>query len=456
MTSSNFRPIVSLKGDSLRGITPRDPGPVPEIRWVKPTDLFVEDGEGGYQRAMESGNSIAMVRKIVHGFDWSHFKVPACSYVEEIDALVLVDGQHTTSGAASNPHVPLIPVLVVPTKSLAMRAKAFVGHNRNRIGLTQMAIFKAELAAGDQIAQMIDRACQAAGAKVVTKALNLRQPTEPGVTIAVGALRILAEHHGEEMLRRVLTILTTAGRGPIKAAEIAGVRLAIENADGSIDGRLVEVVKSKSAERWMAEAQTMIADTNTAMPVALATMWRAALGLSRPTRDLKGSGNSATKALKPAKPPARSAETKAAAAALVAHRATKAAAPAQKLPPAPKPTVRAPSPAPAPPAPQPTAAMTAAPITRNGISVDPVREVIARGRRVLNLSPDEISLAQVLLRVSPALLPIDRIAPKVFGPADSDSAYRIGKMVERLNPRLEALGLKIRSVPKMGFALADL
>lgn len=456
MTNS-FRSIVPLKGDSLRGITPRDPGPVPEIRMVKPTDLFVEDGEGGYQRAMESGNSTAMVRKIVGGFDWAHFKVPACSYVEEIDALVLIDGQHTSSGAASNPHVPLIPVLVVPNSSLATRAKAFVGHNRDRIGLTQMAIFKAELAGGDPIAQIIERACQAAGAKVVTKALNLRQPTEPGVTIAVGSLRILAKHHGEDMLRRVLTILTKAGRGPIKAAEIAGVTLAIENADGSIDDRLIEIVKSKSAERWMAEAQGMIADTNTAMPVALATMWRAALGLSRPTRSLKGSGNSATKALKLAKPAARSAETKAAAAALAAHRAQKPAA-APKAAPAPKIAVRPPQPAPAPPPAAPTAAKGEASevVARNGITIDPSRLTIKSRSKVIVLDEDETRLLVSLLRVSPALLPASRIAPKVFGGDVDDAEYRIGALMDRLNPRLADGKLKIRKQPKIGFALGDL
>ncbi|HEY6029962.1 MAG TPA: hypothetical protein VIU44_05340, partial [Gaiellaceae bacterium] len=210
-----LRSSVSLSKESLQGVAPRDPGAPPKILWVKPTDLFVEET---YQRSMSGSNSTKLVRGVVGAFRWSHFKPPICVHLEEFDALVVIDGQHTATAAASNPSIEKIPVLVVDASEVAERAGAFVGHNKTRLGLTQIAIYKAELASNDAVATMIDRACRAAGARVAgsvgeTRAADLK----PGITLAVGTLRQLAKHRGEEAVRRALWILTKAGRAPIIA-----------------------------------------------------------------------------------------------------------------------------------------------------------------------------------------------------------------------------------------------
>ncbi len=296
-----LRSIVPLSAESLRGIEPAELGNLPKIEWVDPRTLYVEDD---YQRTMQSANSVKLVRKIVGGFSWARLKPPICVRIPEYgNALVLIDGQHSATAAASHPKVDKIPVVVVDGSAIADRAEAFVGHNRDRINLTQMAIFKAELAAGDATAAAVERACQASGARVVINSINLREKHPVGTTIAVGTLRMLLRTRGEAELTRVLTILVKAGRGPIKAEEIAAVGLAIDGADQSIDGRLVPVIAKHSTERWHSMAATMVADTDTAPPIALATLWREELGLSRPSRNLRGSGNSAKNVLRQARAP---------------------------------------------------------------------------------------------------------------------------------------------------------
>lgn len=159
--------------------------------------------------------------------------------------------------------------------------------------------------------------------------------------------------------------------------------------------------------------------------------------------------------LKLAKPPARTPEIKATAAARASHIAQKSKA-APVPPRTPKPAQRATE---RPPAASPIAVppvVKAEIVARNGIKVDLGRLKISKGSRSYSMDDEQTALMATLLRVMPALLPADRIAPKVFGYADTDSSYRLGVIVDRLNPSLSNIGLKIRSVPKIGFALGDL
>jgi hypothetical protein len=274
-----LRSIRPLSRESLRGIEPAEVGKqLPKFEWVDPRTLYVEES---YQRAFAQRGT-NLVRRIVAGFSWARFKPPICVRTQESGSiLVVIDGQHTAIAAASHGGVPKIPVMVVDADDVEARAAAFVGHNRDRIGLTQMVIYHAELASGDPIAMMMDRACRASGATILPGAISTtKTDVAVGATMAVGTIRALAKRHGEEMTAAVLSLLVKAKRAPIKANEVAAVATILTASSfGKVDHKLRIVVESKSADQWGAIAKTAAADTGESLPAALASAWCRELGL---------------------------------------------------------------------------------------------------------------------------------------------------------------------------------
>lgn len=208
------RPIAQM---NLPGI---EPGiaqtSTPEFRWVLPRELLVDEA---YQRELSRG-SIELIRKIVAGWDWNRFKPPVVA--ETSEGLEVIDGQHTAIAAASHPAVEKIPVMVVSAAEVADRAKAFVGHNRDRLVLSQVAIHYANVAAGDEDALTVQQVCDRAGVKM------LRYPPgngefKPGETLAIAAIRALVNRRGAMKARVVLQVLAEAHCAPVRADGVKAV-----------------------------------------------------------------------------------------------------------------------------------------------------------------------------------------------------------------------------------------
>ena len=218
---NGLRSIRPLSRYSMRGVKVQPiVGHVPTLELANPRDLFVEES---YQRDIrESGT--ALIRRTVGAFSWHKFKPPVCFRSTEAGgALVIIDGQHTATAAATR-GIALIPILVVSEEaSLADRARAFVGHNKDRLALTQQTVFAAQVAAGDKMAVAVRDACTAAGVTILPYAVNLAEERNVGETIAIGILNKTAQRFGPEWLTRVLKVLVAAKRGPIKAQEISAV-----------------------------------------------------------------------------------------------------------------------------------------------------------------------------------------------------------------------------------------
>ena len=429
----SLRSITALPRESLRGIEPATIKKIlPKLEWVDPKSLFVEES---YQRDVRE-NGIKLIRKIYAGFSWSRFKPPICVRLAGSgNVLVCVDGQHTATAAASHPGIEKIPVFVVPAEDVADRAAAFVGHNRDRLGLTQMAIFYAELASGDPVAQVIDRACKAAGAKILNKSVNLKNQLEPGATIAVGTIRAIAKKQGEEALTRVLTLLTKAGRGPIKADEIAAVSLifaAIKNK--AFDPKLCDLVKSKSAEQWAALASAAIADTREPLPSALASQWCRMLGVRLSGTGMKADGKGSAKRM------------------IENGQALRA----EPLPSEPAPVAKpAPQPIPKPVRQSPPPADRPAAVIRNGVVVDFEELSVSHRHGTVTLADDGARLIGELAKVMPSLLEKNALARKLFG-TDASGTLWLSQLVDRINPLLVRARLEVKTIPKMGYSLYDL
>lgn len=424
-----LRSILPLPKESLRGITIAEVvGEEPTIEWVDPLELFVEED---YQRDV-GANGIARIRKIVTEFSWHKFKLPICFRVPEFDgAIVAVDGQHTSIGAATR-GIKRIPVAVYSNATAAERAAAFVAHNRDRVALTMQAIFKADLAAGDATAAAAHRACEAAGAKVLTHPINLNSQRPVGETMAVGTLRAIIKRAGPEHLTRVMKVLVAAGRGPIKAQEItaASTILLSPKKVPDVDERLAAIVRSRSAKAWSSKA---IAEPGT-LPQALAALW---------TRELD----------KPAEPRD---EAVARPAGWVKPPDDKLKADSVKQIPESDKPVAEPAKAERPVdnyrAPPPKKAVTLA--HANGIAVDAAGRLARDGWRPVEVGEKGAMLVARLVTVMPAQIGHDRLAEKIFSGKPS-ARLLLADLVAAVNAELRRAGLEIFEVKSSGYMLRD-
>lgn len=131
------------------GVEPGEPTTLPpEFRWVDPASLLVDEV---YQRDLSRG-SVELIKKIVAGWDWARFKPPVVA--ETAEGLEVIDGQHTAIAATTHGGLGQIPVMVVRAAEMADRARAFVGHNRDRLMLSQVNIHYANVAAGGSLSSL--------------------------------------------------------------------------------------------------------------------------------------------------------------------------------------------------------------------------------------------------------------------------------------------------------------
>lgn len=452
----SLRSIRPLSRDSLRGLEAGEPGEPPTFEWVNPLDLFVEDE---YQRTIGE-NGIRLIRRIYSSFRWARFKPPVCVRLDEVDGvLVCIDGQHTATAAACHGGIDKIPVMIVSIADAGERAAAFVGHNTDRVALTSLAIFKGQVASGDEVSLRAEEACRAAGAEILGRAINRHSAETAGATVAVGTLKKIVKMHGAPFLTRVMRVLVQAGRAPIKSDEIAAVAVifARVGAVPDLDERLLGVVRSRSAESWRAIA--LGTDHRGPLAGMLAAAWCRELDvrLDAPARSPSWGGARAVAALtRPSAPPQPSPPV-----ARPAVPAPKAPAQAKK----PAGEVRVPKAPPPRPTPRPPelahlpagTIMDKGMFRANGVEIDlRTRELRHRGRAVVLTDPG-VRLLAALARPMPALVITGRLVPRVFpGCLPSDGPGLLRDLVERVNPLLRGALLEIKTIPKMGHALADL
>lgn len=188
----------------------------PEITWIAPTELLVDEA---YQRNI-SEKGLRLIRRIVENFDWRRFKPPTCVWTSA--GLEVIDGQHTAIAAASHPDISEIPVVVVEAVELKDRAGAFIGINRDRLGITNMQLHSAAVVAGDAEAEAIERICIRASIRIL-KLPPSRGLYKPRDTVAVQAIGSLIKRAGEEQAYQILKVLADADCTPVTSAALRAV-----------------------------------------------------------------------------------------------------------------------------------------------------------------------------------------------------------------------------------------
>ncbi len=253
-------------------LTPGLVGDRPKIVRMNPADLSVD---AAYQRDL-SRKSILLIHKIITEWDWKRFKPPVVAKVG--DAWHVIDGQHTAIAAASHGGIGEIDVMIVEADGGEDRAKAFLGHNRDRVQITNTQMFFAAAAAGDEDALTTVQVCERAGATILRNPSPGR-PFQPGEVIAVSALVKLVKSRSAMKARVVVETLVKARVAPISADLIRAVDLILYGDDyagelvaddvastimrmgPAIDAKAAEIALAKKMQRWRATAIVLFQNT---------------------------------------------------------------------------------------------------------------------------------------------------------------------------------------------------
>lgn len=187
---------------------PVDPGPRPALAWLPLSALAVDHR---YQRPLTATH----VRRIGRGFAWLTFQPVTVTRLEAgpgPDRYAVLDGQHRVEAARllhgqGVPGMAEVPCYVVAAGDLATQARAFLGINQTRLGVTSISLHHAAVAAGDNTACAVARILAAAGVAVPATQMSAVKPMQ---TAAVVALRKAVARWGEGAVRAAVAALAEA------------------------------------------------------------------------------------------------------------------------------------------------------------------------------------------------------------------------------------------------------
>lgn len=231
-----------IKPIPLAGLKPATfDGARPELKWLPPTDLLVD---ATYQRDL-SERSIRLIRKLIENFSWNRMK-PVIAVQVGPASIHIVDGQHSAIVAASL-GIPVVPVYIVTAETVDERARAFVGHNSDRVAVSSFDIYRALLASGDLDAVDVDNVCRRARVRI--RNISPSSAVAEGDTAAIGIVRALVKRRGVIPARKVLECLVKAKRAPITAAEIQAAEqiICVDRADVDLEA-LTAVIRIEGSE----------------------------------------------------------------------------------------------------------------------------------------------------------------------------------------------------------------
>ncbi|WP_315804062.1 ParB N-terminal domain-containing protein [Bradyrhizobium sp. SZCCHNS3002] len=264
---SSLRPIKPMTFAGIAGA--EVVGQRPELRWIAPTALHVD---GTYQRDL-SRQSLRLIEQIYRSFAWDRVKPPIV--VDDGGLHHVIDGQHTAIAAASL-GVAELPCFVIQAPDLAARARAFVGHNTDRISVGPIAIYQALCAAGDEDALDVQRVCKRAG--VTIRDFNQGCDIKIGETKAVSLIRKLIKKRGVVTARRILECLVKGEMAPIPAGAITAVEHILCNERPKVDlDALAKVIRMDSVE-GIAKGRAKAAADKTTLWRVLSARWLRRLG----------------------------------------------------------------------------------------------------------------------------------------------------------------------------------
>ena len=259
-------------------ITSQPPTPIQ----LAPRDIWID---GRYQRNL-SARSIRLIAKIVSGWDWTKYKPPVVT-LDSSGRYMAVDGQHTLIAASMHPDISTVPCSLVEIGATSDQAKAFIGHNRDRIAVPPLDLWHANIQAGDENCIAVSQIFVEHGIEVVRSGAS-NALLAVNQTMAAHSAVELYVRLGTDRFTALIAFIADCGFTPIRIDHFHAVSHLLYPANPS-DVVLVEPVKMLALIRSfnhiesLAEARK-IAATYGKMPIwrALAQYYRLAYARAYP------------------------------------------------------------------------------------------------------------------------------------------------------------------------------
>lgn len=191
-------------GDRVAASSSPDSEP-PELIWVRIDDLRIDDT---YQRPIMK-RGWRQIEWIAENFNWASFSPVMVSRIDG-GLFALIDGQHRAH-AARLAGFHSIPALCVEVSQIE-QAAAFARVNGNVTQVTQQAMFKAALAAGEAWAVDSERAV-AEGGCTLMRYMKSSHERKPGEIFQIGLIRDMVRHGEAEAVTVGLAALRSSAIG---------------------------------------------------------------------------------------------------------------------------------------------------------------------------------------------------------------------------------------------------
>lgn len=256
--AKQMRRIAPLANQPKESQVKGDP---PTIDYVDPATLFVDDE---YQRNISSAG-IRLIEKMVASWEWAKFTCPVVTKIQG-GAYLVIDGQHIATAAASHPNIDKIPILVVKAPTTKEQARAFIGHNYERVGMTTLQMHRARLAAGDEEAHRVEAVLGAGGITVLTS-VGPKDSAEPNTTMAIHTFYWLLRNWGDAKAKAVAKLLGQCMLRPVRDQHVKAIARLLhgdEYADYIQADKLAEVVQAEPDGKLLGAAKQQSMETGMA------------------------------------------------------------------------------------------------------------------------------------------------------------------------------------------------
>lgn len=234
-------------------------GCLPVLQYCPVEQLQID---AAYQRGMEAGSSVTLIRRIAIYWDWGLCQ-PLFVARRSNGGLFVVDGQHRLAAARLRGDIWQLPCVVREFASAAGEAASFVALNQERRPLTKLDLFKAAIAAGDQEAKVILAALERAGLGL---GHSNNKDLKPGTVNNIGGLQAALRGKGLEAFDVALLLLAESFSGQVLRfagtlfpgiAHIAAIELGrtpdLMGRGGVLLDTMIACVGGASQEEWVTD-----------------------------------------------------------------------------------------------------------------------------------------------------------------------------------------------------------
>jgi hypothetical protein len=234
----------------------------PSLEFRRLAELEVDPS---YQRSTDAAASQALIRRIAMFWDWSLCQ-PLAVAKRDDGALRVVDGQHRLEAARMRGDIEDLPCVVTAYRNPGDEAAAFVALNQQRRPLSQIDLFKAALAAEDDVAGKIDQLLTEAGLRLAPHT-NFTA-WKPGMLSNIGGIQQAFRGNGEHATSISLRALARGFSGQVlryAGTIFPGIVGAVAHElkiEGRVDlDKLAAIIGQKSQVQWRTEITLEIAAT---------------------------------------------------------------------------------------------------------------------------------------------------------------------------------------------------